>query len=549
TPDGKYVGPDGVEPALGVPPRNPQAGRIDPDLAIRLGLTATGVAIGGYLAGDGKLSEIAFGSVGVLGMMADKGKIPKGSAAREFKVDLAKMAEPGHKSRYRLVEMPISDFLKLAKQDSTDQVKTQRVSDVRKTGEKFDTVPYLYFDVDGRVAKVTGHEGRHRAKQLAAEGYTTIPVEVRGPIRWSEQLDPNKFDYRETWPEKLIAESGNAELPFPVSREKAASAWTPESSFAGAKSQQGFITSDQAVKLGAIASGAAIGGYLAGDEKLAGMALGAIGGLAATRLPGLGRSLGKAISPQQAFGSAMRISAALGAGYYLGGKVDHPIEGAVIASGLLIGRRFLKPAIAREGDALVNARNGNLAVWEWIRHNTKRDITEAVPDEARRTAIYEALQVGARGRLAPNEQKVFDVVTDLNAVTGRDAVDSGVLKSLRQNYVTSVVEREVVGTPNTKAELVRKIMGMAFHEDTGPSTRFARARKYDTLQELEAALRGTGLKVKTTDVAEVLDIYLKSMRKAVEDRVLINAVKQTKASDGTPYIAKRDKYGRFPRGI
>jgi len=312
--------------------------------------------------------------------------------------------------------------------------------------------------------------------------------------------------------------------------------------------QAGRIDPDLAIRFGLATTGAALGGYLAGDEKLAGMALGAVGGLAATRLPGLGRSLGKAISPQQAFGSAMRISAALGAGYYLGGKVDHPIEGAVLASGLLIGRRFLKPAVAREGDALVNARNGNIAVWEWIRHNTKRDITEAVPDEARRTAIYEALQVGARGRLAPNEQKVFDVVTDLNAVTGRDAVDAGVLKSLRQNYVTSVVEREVVGTPNTKAELVRKIMGMAFREDTGPSTRFAKARKYDTLQELEAALHGTGLKVKTTDVAEVLDIYLKSMRKAVEDRVLINAVKQTQASDGTPYIAKRNKYKRFPEG-
>ncbi len=312
--------------------------------------------------------------------------------------------------------------------------------------------------------------------------------------------------------------------------------------------QAGRIDPDLAIRLGLATTGAALGGYLAGDEKLAGMALGAIGGLAATRLPGLGRSLGKAISPQQAFGSAMRISAALGAGYYLGGKVDHPIEGAVIASGLLLGRRFLKPAIAREGDALINARNGNIAVWEWIRHNTKRDITEAVPDEARRTAIYEALQVGARGRLASNEQKVYDIVTDLNAVTGRDAVDAGVLKSLRQNYVTSVVEREVVGTPNTKAELIRKIMGTAFHEDLGPSTRFARARKYDTLQELEAALRGTGLRVKTTDVAEVLDIYLKSMRKAVEDRVLITAIKNTPASDGTPYIAKRDKYGRFPEG-
>lgn len=382
------------------------------------------------------------------------------------------------------------------------------------------------------------------------------PLEDRVRADRQEQV-ANRFrtkegDAEQAWQEHKAAQAKAAELEalrteYADLEESLTSRPLPGQKRASYQ-QAGHIDPDLAIRLGLATTGAALGGYLAGDEKLAGMALGAVGGLAATRLPGLGRSLGKAISPEQAFGSAMRISAALGAGYYLGGKVDHPIEGAVLASGLLIGRRFLKPAIAREGDALVNARNGNLAVWEWIRHNTKRDITEAVPDEARRTAIYEALQVGARGRLAPNEQKVFDVVTDLNAVTGRDAVDAGVLKSLRQNYVTSVVEREVVGTPNTKAELVRKIMGMAFREDTGPSTRFAKARKYDTLQELEAALHGTGLKVKTTDVAEVLDIYLKSMRKAVEDRVLINAVKQTQASDGTPYIAKRDKYGRFPEG-
>jgi hypothetical protein len=176
-------------------------------------------------------------------------------------------------------------------------------------------------------------------------------------------------------------------------------------------------------------SGVAVGGYLAGDEKIAGALIGGIGGLAATRLPALGRSLGKTLSPQQAFGSAVRISAALGAGYYLGGKVDHPVEGAALASSLLLGRKFLKANIGRESDKAINVRNGNLSAWDTIIHNTTRDINKEVPDPARREAIAEAIQVGARNSLAPNERAVFDMVTEMNTITGRDAVDANVLKS------------------------------------------------------------------------------------------------------------------------
>lgn len=313
--------------------------------------------------------------------------------------------------------------------------------------------------------------------------------------------------------------------------------------------QNGVITPDQAVKLAALTSGAAIGGYLAGDETLAGAVIGGIGGLAATRLPTLGRSIGKVLSPQNAFGTAVRISAALGAGYYLGGKVDHPIEGAAVASALLLGRKFLKPAMAREGNALINIRNGNLNVWDILRHNIVRDINKLVPDAARREAISEAIQVGARNHLTPAEREVYDFVTQMNARIGNDAVDAKVLRSLRQNYITSIVELETTITPSARQALIDKILGKAFPENLGPNTRFARQRKYDTFAELNQALEGSGLKLKTKDVGEIFEIYSKSMRKAIEDRILLDSLKAAKGADDLPYVSKRDKYGRFPAGF
>jgi len=312
----------------------------------------------------------------------------------------------------------------------------------------------------------------------------------------------------------------------------------------------GRIEPDLAIKLGVTATGAAIGGYLAGDEKLAGMILGGIGGLAATRLPALGRSIGKVISPQQAFGTAMRISAALGLGYYLGGKVDHPVEGAAIASALLLGRKFMKPAVKRESDVALNIRNGNIAAWETIIHNTKREIDSQVTDPVRREAITEALQVGARNSLAPNERAVFDMVTEMNAITGRDAIDARVLRSLRENYITSILEFKPTASKTERQLLIDKIIGrMETRESAGSGTRFARQRKYDTFSELNRAIDGTDLQIKTKDVGEILELYTRSMRKAIEDRILIDFHKTAKATDGLPYVAKADSYGRFPAGF
>lgn len=132
-------------------------------------------------------------------------------------------AVPAHKSREKLVEMGIDDFLKMAKPlDEPSDYKLQPLWDSVSNGEKLHELPTLFVDTnkDGK-ATVDGHEGRHRALTLKRLGFTSMPVLLKmGGLRWSEQSDPNRFDYYPKWPKTLKGESGKS-IPFPVSRENA----------------------------------------------------------------------------------------------------------------------------------------------------------------------------------------------------------------------------------------------------------------------------------------------------------------------------------------
>jgi len=136
--------------------------------------------------------------------------------------EINKLREQQYKDRKKLIDMNIDDFLALAKFGRTEP-KLEATRNILSRGGQFSSLPYLSVDEDG---KVSGHEGRHRARALKEAGYKTMPVVLHSEnIRWSEQADPEKFDYVEKWPNRLVAQSGAAfesfSIPFPVSREQA----------------------------------------------------------------------------------------------------------------------------------------------------------------------------------------------------------------------------------------------------------------------------------------------------------------------------------------
>jgi hypothetical protein len=130
-----------------------------------------------------------------------------------------------HKSREKLVEMPVDDFLRLAEHlDVPSPSKQQTVKDVLDRGDKFETLPHLGFTHDGAGnAHVVSHEGRHRALALKELGVTHIPVNLISQsggggdsIRWGSQ--DNKYDkIRGEWPKRIHGQSGDSMVNFPVS--------------------------------------------------------------------------------------------------------------------------------------------------------------------------------------------------------------------------------------------------------------------------------------------------------------------------------------------
>lgn len=129
---------------------------------------------------------------------------------------------PDWKSREKMICMPIDDFLSMAKPGHQPE-KLSRIEAAIERGNPLSDIPFLiaYAKDESDAVFVVGHEGRHRAKALKAMGLETMPVIIKGDIRWSEQADPQRFDYRENWPTTLVSETGESSIPFPVSREEA----------------------------------------------------------------------------------------------------------------------------------------------------------------------------------------------------------------------------------------------------------------------------------------------------------------------------------------
>lgn len=125
--------------------------------------------------------------------------------------------------------MDIDMFLSLAKPLFGQM--SPRAEEAFNQNIKWNQLPFLYIDTDKNgVAKVTGHEGRHRANVLKKAGYKDMPVVItdRGNLRWGQQGDPKNHEYIEKFPETIVSETGVKTYPFPFTREEGLQKYVPE---------------------------------------------------------------------------------------------------------------------------------------------------------------------------------------------------------------------------------------------------------------------------------------------------------------------------------
>lgn len=241
----------------------------------------------------------------------------------------------------------------------------------------------------------------------------------------------------------------------------------------------------------------------------------------------------------------MAVSAGIGAG--IGAALDKDDRALAMAfgAGVTILPRMaslLSPATRRLSVSnLINLRNGLQAVW--LRHTLiyKGAIDRAVPEPLRRQAISHALEGEIPEKLNPAEQQVADSMRDFFDSVRDAAVNAGILRDVLENYVTHIVEGADVPPASLKEALGRILDAFMARGGGGEAIsgrRFAKHRAYGDLVDLGNALKGSNLQIKTTDIGEIMTIYSKAMFKAITDKRLVDALKQSpiQAPDMPPSV-------------
>lgn len=120
-------------------------------------------------------------------------------------------------SRDILIYMNPKDFLSVAMSGhSVDKMNT--VKQLAHDNISFNEIPFLNFVHDGEgTARVTGHEGRHRAKVLIDLHCTEMPVLLRhrydenGQAMLWHTMNSQDNRFYDMWPERLYGERGSSE--------------------------------------------------------------------------------------------------------------------------------------------------------------------------------------------------------------------------------------------------------------------------------------------------------------------------------------------------
>lgn len=243
--------------------------------------------------------------------------------------------------------------------------------------------------------------------------------------------------------------------------------------------QSGKVSVDQLTKLGMLAGGVIAGANLA-DDKLRGAMYGA--------------------------GVAALLSGA------------HPVQWAKAAKVALDTKG---PRINISGlikDVVYSNKVGKRAVMQMATR-----VEQAVPDLARRQAIYDWLEGERATTLSAKEMEIAKEVRAFYDTLGQAAKSAGVIKEMLDGYATRIYGKEGRGFFDPKT-----VGG-----GVATASPFGKRRGYKTRAEAEAA----GWVPQTTDIARVIEIYSDSINQAIHGRRLMDVLQNAKLPTGDTLVA------------
>jgi len=224
-------------------------------------------------------------------------------------------------------------------------------------------------------------------------------------------------------------------------------------------------------------------------------------------------------------------------------------------------KTWLEPI--KETEKFVGMNIQNKLANERIIHNEASDMMKDISDPARREAVAEAVDRGDLSKLSPEEVVLAKKYEALVKDIGNRAVDAGVVKGLLEDYVTHIIDWK--GAPKgAREEFIQALLGTAARDPSmrGMSTesKFGKERKFKTFADLEwyineantriaaAGKSDYRIQIKTKDIAEIYKEYALSMEKAIENKNLVDSLKQIRNVNGETLIKEVSKDNPMPPG-
>jgi hypothetical protein len=217
----------------------------------------------------------------------------------------------------------------------------------------------------------------------------------------------------------------------------------------------------------------------------------------------------------------------------------------------------------KETEKFVGANLRNKDANDRVIHNQRDEIVKDIPDPARREAIAVAVDKGDLTGLTPEEVVVAKKYEALAKDIGDRAVKQGVVKGLLEDYVTHILDW--TGAPKgAREEFMAKLLGTSSSDPTmrgmDTTSKFSKERKFKTFADLQgfideanARIAASGksewrLNIKTKDIAEIYKEYALSMEKAIENKALVDNLKQIRNVAGENLIKEVNKDNPMPVG-
>ena len=220
-------------------------------------------------------------------------------------------------------------------------------------------------------------------------------------------------------------------------------------------------------------------------------------------------------------------------------------------------RTWLEPISETEKYTGINLRNK--AANERIVHNNTSEIKELAGKEVDLEKLTYDIDKGAT--LTGKAKAVADKFRTLMDDLGKKALENGVIKGWHEDYVARNVVSEGAAPPNALKEFMQEMFGTGAvkGEGTKTTTKYGNKRTLKTREDLVAHIEGINgwladkgldyrFKLKTDNLAEIYKDYALSVEKAIENKNLVEALKQIRNVNGESLIKEINKDNPLPMG-